>query len=484
MSLPPSKLIRRHLIRRAWLAALGLTAAFAGLARADPPSATGPLPGEMMANPATPTDLLHRPYLTGDPGNLRSNLAEHGVTFDLQELNDYFGVLHGDTRNGHDDDWNRVRLTIDVDFDKLAHVPGLTFHVTGLNQSGGNIGQNTMTLANPSSLPSAQTTRLDSFWLQEKLFNGVLILRAGQLAQQDFYGVQEYGGTYLLEPLGYAYGNLFGNVNATFDPAGKPAVEVQLHPFGGFYAKTMFQNGQSNPYGNQDQHGFGFDTGGPGVLASEVGYRQDDPTQWPVYQPETAAKDAKDAKDARTVASSGTYRAGLRWLTEGTLPAVYKLGLYDNFGNPLDLNNGHRQHQNYLIYASVNQAIFREGHYGPAFFRGLDAFLGGDYSTENVNGLPWQITGGLRYTGLFPHRDKDILSFGIVDSHRSDALNTAADALLNGSNQDEVALEVNYAAQITGWLLVQPTIEYYFNPGGTSRREDAVVAGVRTKVVF
>ena len=50
---------------------------------------------------------------------------------------------------------------------------------------------------------------MDTYWLQQKLFNGVLVLRVGQLAQQDDYGVQEYGGSYLLEPLGYAYGNLF-----------------------------------------------------------------------------------------------------------------------------------------------------------------------------------------------------------------------------------------------------------------------------------
>ena len=435
----------------------------------------------MMANPASPTDLLHRPYLTGDPGNLRSNLADHGVTFDLQYLNDYFGVARGDTRNGHDDDWGRVRLTIDVDFDKLAHVPGLTFHVTGLNQNGGNPGQNIFSLANPSSLVSSQTTRLDSYWLQEKLFNGALVLRIGQFAQQDFYGVQEYGGTYLLEPLGYAYGNLFSSVNATFDPAAKPAVEIQLHPYGGFYGKVMFQNGQSNPYGNQDQHGFGFDTGGPGVLASEVGYRQDDPTQWPVYKPESTSKDGKDSK---AVARNGTYRSGPRWLWERTLPAVYKVGLYNNFGNFVDLRHGYAIHQNYLIYASINQAVFRESHYGPGFFRGLDAFIGGDYSPDNTNVLPWQITGGLRYTGLLPTRDKDILSFGLVDSHRSDALNTPANALLNGSNRDEIAIELNYAAQVTGWLLIEPTFQYYFNPGGTNRREDAVLLGARTKVVF
>ena len=151
-------------------AALGLTTALAGSVHADPPSALGPLPGEMMANPATPTDLLHRPYLTGDPGNYRSSLAKEGITFDLQEINDYIGVVQGDTTRGHDDDWNRVRFTLDVDFGKLAHIDGLSFHITGLNQNGGSAGANLGLLANPSSLVSSQTTRLDSFWLQQKLF--------------------------------------------------------------------------------------------------------------------------------------------------------------------------------------------------------------------------------------------------------------------------------------------------------------------------
>ena len=461
-------------------AALGLAASI-GFAHADPPSALGPLPGEMMANPATPTDFLHRSYLTGDPGEYRSSLANKGVTFSLQYINDYFGIVQGDTTRGHDDDWGRVRLTIDVDFEKLLGIHGLTFHITGLNQNGGNAGANIGSIANPSSLVSAQTTRVDTYWLQYKMFHDMLWIRGGQLAQQDDYGVQEYGSSYVMEPLGYAYGNLFSNVNATFDPASKPGVEIQLHPYGGFYGKAMFQNGQSNPYGDQDQHGVGFDTGGPGVLSSEIGYRQDDPSQWPVYKPGTSAKDGKDGK---TVAADSTYKFGKRWFWEGTLPEVYKIGLYWNFGDFVDLRNGYNIHQNYLIYASINQAVFRESHYGPGYFRGLDAFIGGTFSPDNDSPLPWQITGGLRYTGLFPTRDKDTLAFGVVASHRSDALDTAASALAFGSSEDETAIELNYAAEVTPWLLVQPTFQYYFNPGGTSRHENAALLGVRTKVVF
>ena len=476
----PAILPHRKSFRRV-LAAFGLSAAFAGLVHADPPSALGPLPGEMMANPETPTDLLNRPYLTGDPGHYRSDLAKNGVTFDLQYLNDYFGIVRGDDPRGHDDDWGRVRLTIDIDFGKLAGINGLSFHFSGLNQNGGNAGANIRSNANPSSLVSAETTRVDTYWLQQKLFSGVLVLRIGQLAQQDDYGVQEYGGSYLLEPLGYAYGNLFSAVSAQFDPASKPGFEVQLHPYGGFYAKAEFLNGQSNPYGNQDQHGVGFDTGGPGLLASEIGFRKDDPKMWPVYKPESEAKDAKDGK---AVKDNTGYQAGPRWFWDGTLPAVYKVGMYNNFGNFIDLYNGDRIHQNYLVYASINQGIFRESHYGPGYFRGLDFFIGGDYSPDNEAPVPYEITTGLRYTGLIPTRDKDTLAFGYVLTHTTDSINIPSSVLRQGFISDESAFELNYAAHVTGWLLVQPTVQYYINPGGGTRRESAVLLGARTKVVF
>jgi carbohydrate-selective porin OprB len=120
---------------------------------------------------------------------------------------------------------------MDVDFGKLADWNGLTFHVTGLWQFGGNLGADMGTLANPSGLVSAHTTRLDSFWLQQAFLRNRLFLRAGQFAGLDFYGNQEYGASYLIEPLDYAFGNLFPTTYESFNPAGTPAAEIQVIPW-------------------------------------------------------------------------------------------------------------------------------------------------------------------------------------------------------------------------------------------------------------
>jgi porin len=114
--------------------------------------------------------------------------------------------------------WGRIRGTIDIDFGKLTGWHGLTFHATGLWQYGVNLGANMGVIANPSGLVSAHATRLDSFWLQQSFFHDRLFLRAGQFAGLDFYGNQEYGASYIIEPLDYALGNLFPTTFESFDP--------------------------------------------------------------------------------------------------------------------------------------------------------------------------------------------------------------------------------------------------------------------------
>ena len=75
--------------------------------------------------------------------------------------------------------WQRVRGTIDINFDHMIRWQGPSFHATGLWQAGANLGSKIGTLANPSSLVSANTARLDSFWAQQLFLKSKLRIRAG-----------------------------------------------------------------------------------------------------------------------------------------------------------------------------------------------------------------------------------------------------------------------------------------------------------------
>src|SRR5215467_6840743 len=201
--------------------------------------------------PAPSADLSSRTYLFGDWGGARSTLAEKGIVFDLFYVTDLQANPSGglqQTQAG----WERFRGTIDINFDRMISWQGLSFHATGLWQSGGNLGGKIGTLANPSDLVSRHTTRLDSFWVQQLFMHNRIRLRAGQLAGLDFYGNQEYGGTWLIEPLGYAF-------------------EILFAPTTHLYVKSSVMSGNRNPY-QQDPTGTNFAIRNSPNFLFEAGY--------------------------------------------------------------------------------------------------------------------------------------------------------------------------------------------------------------------
>jgi porin len=403
---------------------------------------------ETSTTPApTSFNLMNQKYLFGDWGGARTRLDEQkGVKFDFFYVADLLDNPQGGQE--HDSGWGRIRGTMDIDFNKLIGAKGLSFHVTGLWQYGTNLGGSYLgSIANPSGLVSAHTTRLDSFWLQQALFDGKLTVRAGQFAGMDFYGVQNYGSNYLMEPLDYAFGNLFTTYES-FDPAAGPAAEVKIAPVRQFYLRTAVMSGNHNPYGD-DTNGFGFTAKNNANILDEIGFLVDQP--------------------------GGTNPKAKYY------PGLYKIGSSFNGGHFPDPVTGLNRSGNYLVYFMGNQAIFRPE---AGSNKGLDVHLGVDFAPNQVNKIDRQVTGGLVYNGLIPKRGNDSVAFGIVYSQVSDNFNTSYEFLGQPQLGSEKAFEINYKAQVTPWLVWQPVVQIYSNLGANPQNGTGVVAGFRTKVTF
>jgi porin len=403
------------------------------------------------ANPDPPADPpAVRNYLFGDWDGARTRLAQEGVTFDFYYVSDFLGNATGGKSQSFTD-WGRIRGTVDIDIGKLTETNAPTFHVTGLWQNGANLGAEYIgSIANPSSLVSAPTSRLDSWWFQQALFGRHLFLKGGQFAGQDFYGVQEYGWSYLMEPLGYALGNLFGTDYESFDPASTPAAEVMVVPSKHLYVKSAILAGNRTPY-SDDTTGFGFVVKNSPVVVSEIGYLTNSPN---------------------LNASSPTHKL---------YPGKYKFGSSYNIGTFQDPVTHVKSNGNYLLYFMANQAVFRQK---VGSNRGLDLDFAVDWSPDNINRVNEEITGGFRYNGPIPHREKDTVAFGVVYSKVSDHFNQSYLLQSLPSLGAEKAFEVNYMVQAKPWLVLQPAVQYYGDPGANSHRSNALVAGFRLKVTF
>ena len=387
------------------------------------------------------TSWFNNPYMLGVWGGERTKLANRGVTFNFISVNDALLDTHNDFAN-----WSCVRGTVDVDFGKAELVRGLKFHMTALWQAGGNLGAYIGSVANPSSLVSANTIRLDSWWFEQALAKNKLFIRAGQFAGLDFYGDQQYGASYIIEPLGYALGNLFAADYESFDPAGTPAVEVRYELSKHFYVKSAIFSGNRNPY-HDDVTGLHFKFKDTPVIASEVGYLVD-PTP------------------------SSTWK---------TYPGSYAFGATTNPGPFPNIVTGQRSSTNYLIYFMANQRVYRPQAGGD---RGLDVNFAFDWTPDDITKNFSQITGGVRYHGLIPRRDRDTVSFGIVYSRISGVLNRALSQTGFLPYGTEKALEANYALQVTRWFTFQPVFQYYFDTGANPCSRNNTVAGFRTTFVL
>jgi len=187
------------------------------------------------------------------------------------------------------------------------------------------------------------------------------------------------------------------------------------------------------------------------------------------------------------------------------LPGTYKLGAWYNsnasdnqfFSNgPINATDpiGRQLRHNWSVYAVADQLVYRapgakDGGAG-VFLRAMGA--PGDRNTVNVF-----VSGGVTYKGGFG-RDNDTMGLGVSWAQISDTARAgdAAFAQATGgflpTRTSETVLELSYQAQIAPWWVVQPDLQYVFNPAGgipnpnrpDRRIGDALILGLRTGITF
>jgi porin len=406
--------------------------------------------------PAT-TDIWTQKYLLGDWGGERTKLEEEkGITFDFHYFGDFLYAENARIQDGGAG-WNRVRGTMDIDFGKLAGWKGWSFHVTGLWQGGPNLGANYLgSISNPSTLVSARTEILDSYWLQYAMLDGKVTLKAGQMASMDFYGLPPWIWHFMMEPLSYGFQNRF-NDYASFDPASGPGAMLQVNPFPWMYYSVAFTSGNRNPY-VQNPSGFEYVKHNSGVLSDNVGFK--------INQPGTG-------KTGKEKYYTGLYEVG----------STYNGGKFTDPFHPVPLSLSPNS-SNYVFYFMGQQAIFRPK---AGSNTGLDVVGGISVSpNEPYNFVDKNVLAGLIYNGPIPSRPNDSINFGLSYTHVSDSYASEYAAAFPGAApySSEKAYEFNYSYQITPYWYVQPTLEIFNDVGGLAKYGTAEAIGFRTKVTF
>jgi porin len=403
--------------------------------------------GETLSGPDShETGQGPQGHLFGDWDGERSRLLERGVRFDFQYVSDSLWNIESEQQDRLAS-FNRFRGTVDIDFGALVGEQGLYFHATALWQGGGNLGAYLGLLTSPSGLSSANTCRLDSWWIEKRWLDERITARIGQFAGQDFYGAQHDAASFIFEPMGYALGNLFTD-SESFDPPSTPAFELRFVPIHNLYVKSMVAAAVRSPF-SQNPTGLVPTFNGTPVSVSEIGF--------------SPGKKASSVRAFDNVESRKGY-SGLYQFGASYNPA--------KFTSPTSLTP---RAGNYLLYWMASQALWRVD---PKEAKGLDATFAYDWSPADVNRNNTQLTAGVRFNEPLPAHIHNTMSLGYVRNSLSPQF------LPPGTPpwKTEHGLEFNTLLDPLPMLLIQPVIQYYANVGGRAQR--AVVFGFRTKVEF
>jgi porin len=143
---------------------------------------------------------------------------------------------------------------------------------------------------------------------------------------------------------------------------------------------------------------------------------------------------------------------------------------------------GERSHaRNNGGYVLADFSLWRDANDAARF---VGAFVRHGIASDSVNEYRSSSQLGVSFAQVLRIGRENTLAFGasLTDTSRAFRRSRAGEGLTTRSR--ETALELTYRIAATSWLILQPDVQYIFNPSADPDLEDAVVAGLRFEVVL
>jgi porin len=448
---------------------LGLTTATA-LAQEPPPGpSTAPTPA------ATQPASLPAPggeqqafdpseKLLGDPFNLRSRLANQGITFDPILLVDYTKVLHGGLNTRGESFREHFDFPITFDTEKLVGLKGGTFYIAYQSHNGPNadlrLVGDAQQVTNLTNVVGSRS-QLGQLWYQQKFFDDTLRLKVGKMDGGADFEVMEDAQAFL--------NNSYATVPTLYlmpeFPETATGVEVFYEPKSHFYAGVAVFDGSQ---------GRGFH---PGKLALNHAFDRADDLFF------IAEAGQRYKLHVGSQEYPGKVAAGAWWDTN-PFPRLDGNGRADGTGG---------------VYAILDQLVWKPAG-KPAEVSantavgqvtaqpqeedtpgGIAATCSVNWCDPRVNPIDANALVGLAWTGPLPKRPIDILGVGATWAHFSGDYNTR--------DPYELTFETFYRIRFTQYVSLKPDLQYVIHPTGSGFHgqqliPDALVLNVRLEMSF
>jgi len=423
-----------------WRTRLGLLV-FVAAANASVSPQTNAPPPEPTEKPAS--DIWTRKTLTGDWGGARKELEDEGISFKLYYNQQFQQNFKGglDTHNGH-----RLSGSYDLhlflDFGKMKLIDDAGFFMETKGSWSDGINPNKVgALFNVNSdAGDDHVIFVKKWWYWQKFAEKKVELRLGMLeTNKDLFDVSSYANH---EDKDFI--NRGSIRNATIPHRTGIGAFVKFQPAEWFYTQFATLDAQF-----QDRT-----TGFNSAFHDEPWFM--------VYSETGVSPKWKSAK--------------------GPMPGNLRVGVwYDP--NPKtkfeDTGTAETKTGDVGYYFGADQLVWKE-RADEKDTQGLGVFARYGHAHADRNKITdyWSVGGS--YRGLVPERDRDATGLAVSQSILSDRY---ADERHAGADR-ETAYELYYAYEATPWCIISPHFQVITNPGGDKDDRDAIVGGVRVRIIF
>jgi porin len=409
--------------------------------------------GVQLADAQSLSQLFTQPTLTGDWGGVRTNLENHGISFNLSYINQLASDFSGGERQGSD---FAQQASVDaiIDLEKIAGLRGGTIDI-GFDQ---RFGRSTVADFVGSKIPdqfvegAGENFRVTSLSYTQIFDRGFITTEVGDYSMGNLYGNDKFFCNFESNAFCGHMTAQPNDSNGWSDyPVARWGGNITLKPTSNSYIQAgVFE---SNPSNATFPDGLKISlSGSTGVII---------PVQLGV-----------------TTAFFG-------------LPGHYNIGAYYDTSSiadvviPEKIDTG--RYGGYVIF---DQMLISFSHDNE---RGLYVFGSYTHTDNRTTEIPQQIVGGFDIQGPLASRPRDFVDIGVSNISVNHRLIVAENATLADQDitdfqleQGETDIEAGYGFQAAPWLLIHPNIQYIGNPGAFSFKHIpcAWVFGLDTRVVF
>jgi porin len=424
-------------------------------------------PSQQVAQPTASPVAPQVEHLFGDWGGIRTDLGNMGIDVLFDVTTEFAGNVSGGVKQGATFA-SQEGLEVDLDWQKLAGLAGLTTHVIMINRSGSSdsalFGDRLLPVQEIYGSGGDVAVHLVSAYMEQKLFDGALSISFGRMnVENDFASSPLYCNFMNNSLCGDPKALPAGDIGHSAYPDAVWAVQARVRPAPHFYV-------QSGVYEvNQGLYSY---------TNFRTGFKLDDSQDSGVYLPLEGGWEPVFGKDGLP----GHYKIGFGYDTSGT---------YTDFSIAPITTATPRHTGNTQVWALADQMLLRQGKGDEEGVIAMAGFVHNDpVNTEYAE----QYFAGVLNRGFWAARPQDavglLFSYNTVSGYLGKV--EAAEQELGlpytspgtGVQTHEMIFEVNYDIHVARGVNFQPEFEYVIRPNAQGNIPDAAVLGFKAHVSF